>query len=78
MHDVRPVYNPASIERFIGLRSFGSIALSPGVAGREIRGELAVEKPDLKLLQLLEQRLSDLFGRVLLRVLFDKRLKDAG
>lgn len=78
MHDVRPAYNPASVERFMGLRTFGSIAFSPGVVGQELSGELAVEKADLNLLRLLEQRLSDLFGRVLLRVLFDKRLKDAG
>lgn len=78
MHDVRPAYNPASVERFMGLRTFGSIAFSPGVVGQEFSGELAVEKPDLKLLGLLEQRLSDLFERILLRVLFDKRLKDAG
>ena len=58
MHNVWPAYNPASIKHFISLRIFRSIALSPGLVGQELRGELTAKKADLKLLRLLEQRLS--------------------
>lgn len=38
----------------VGLGTFGSITLSPGVVDRELRGVLAAEKPDLKLIRLVE------------------------